>query len=340
MRNRLDEVRAAAVVNPTNVDIELGPMEATGLQQAGPSEFMGAFFAQVEDVKRGIAAVEQASRRIREITDERVLAVSQSAEEALSRELTPLVESSNRRLKATKELLERMAEETQQNKATLKQSEARIRENLSTTLHRKFGDVAKDYQRAQQQYKSEIQKTVKRQLEIVKPDISADEVDTVLRSGSAGGVYRQAILKGAADPIKAAYADVADKYHDVLKLEQSVAELHQMFLDFALLTEQQGELLDQIEYQVVRHTHVGTTTLSPHAVSSLLDRAEIRQRVHRRWQQGHRGRHRLSERNPQEVVLHHRHPRRRHRRHRPHDLPPDRELQITTPTLTNKPFPP
>jgi hypothetical protein len=29
-----------------------------------------------------------------------------------------------------------------------------------------------------------------------------------------------------------------------------VAELHQMFLDFALLTEQQGELLDQIEFQV------------------------------------------------------------------------------------------
>jgi t-SNARE complex subunit (syntaxin) len=43
---------------------------------------------------------------------------------------------------------------------------------------------------------------------------------------------------------------VAGKYQDVLTLEQSVAELHQMFLDFALLTEQQGELLDQIEYQV------------------------------------------------------------------------------------------
>jgi t-SNARE complex subunit (syntaxin) len=46
------------------------------------------------------------------------------------------------------------------------------------------------------------------------------------------------------------YAKVAGKYQDVVTLEQSVAELHQMFLDFALLTEQQGELLDQIEYQV------------------------------------------------------------------------------------------
>ncbi len=44
--------------------------------------------------------------------------------------------------------------------------------------------------------------------------------------------------------------NVADKYQDVLTLEASVAELHQMFVDFALLTEQQGELLDQIEFQV------------------------------------------------------------------------------------------
>ena len=43
---------------------------------------------------------------------------------------------------------------------------------------------------------------------------------------------------------------MAGKYQDVLTLEQSVAELHQMFLDFALLTEQQGELLDQIEHNV------------------------------------------------------------------------------------------
>jgi t-SNARE complex subunit (syntaxin) len=44
--------------------------------------------------------------------------------------------------------------------------------------------------------------------------------------------------------------NVADKYQDVLTLEASVSELHQMFLDFALLVEKQGELLDQIEAQV------------------------------------------------------------------------------------------
>jgi len=47
-----------------------------------------------------------------------------------------------------------------------------------------------------------------------------------------------------------AYDKVTERYRDVLTLEASIAELHQLFLDFALLTEQQGEYLDQIEYHV------------------------------------------------------------------------------------------
>ena len=104
---------------------------------------------------------------------------------------------------------------------------------------------------AQEQHKEEIQGNVRRQLEIVKPDVTDEEIDTVLRAdGSSNRVMRSAILRYSADPIKDAYAHAADRYQDVLKLEQSVAELHQLFLDFALLTEQQGEALDQIEYQV------------------------------------------------------------------------------------------
>lgn len=54
----------------------------------------------------------------------------------------------------------------------------------------------------------------------------------------------------AADVIRNAYENVSNKYQDVLRLEASVAELAQMFQDFALIVEQQGELLDQIEHQV------------------------------------------------------------------------------------------
>lgn len=110
----------------------------------------------------------------------------------------------------------------------------------------------KNYQAAQQKYKTDIKKKVTRQVQIVKPDATDEEIDAVMRSeGGRDALYQERILAGGVnDQIKTSYAKVAGKYQDVLALEQSIAELHQMFLDFALLTEQQGELLDQIEFQV------------------------------------------------------------------------------------------
>ena len=97
-----------------------------------------------------------------------------------------------------------------------------------------------------------MKKKVTRQVQMIKPDATDQEADHIMRSeGGREALYQQQILSGGInDQIKMQYRVVAGKYQDVLALEASVAELHQMFLDFALLTEQQGELLDQIEYQV------------------------------------------------------------------------------------------
>jgi t-SNARE complex subunit (syntaxin) len=110
----------------------------------------------------------------------------------------------------------------------------------------------KVYQASQQKFKTDIKSKVTRQVQIVKPDATEEEIDAVMRSeGGRDSLYKERILAGGVnDQIKTSYAKVAGKYQDVLALEQSIAELHQMFLDFALLTEQQGELLDQIEFQV------------------------------------------------------------------------------------------
>mmetsp|Transcript_24210 Transcript_24210/g.72638 ORF Transcript_24210/g.72638 Transcript_24210/m.72638 type:complete len:310 (+) Transcript_24210:187-1116(+) len=225
-------------------DVEAGTDE-------GPSKFMAAFFGQVDEVKDGITAIKKAARRVRAITDERAYAVSHETEERLSRELGPLVERTNVTVRRTKNLLTKIAAETDAQRGAVKASEHRIRENLANTLTRKFGDVCREYQREQQRQKAEIEKTVTRQLRIVKPDVSPAEIKGVMRSGSSfGEVLGAAIRNDRADPVGAVFADAQDKYQDVLRLEQSVAELHQMFIDFALLTEQQGELLDQIEYQV------------------------------------------------------------------------------------------
>jgi len=134
---------------------------------------------------------------------------------------------------------------------TLLPSQLRIRTNLCTTLTRKFIDEMKEYQNAQQKYKADVKKKVKRQVHIVKPDATDDEIEAAMKSGGKEALLKGQILAGGVnESIKDAYENAAGKYQDVLAIESSIGELNQMFLDFALLTSQQGEILDQIEYNV------------------------------------------------------------------------------------------
>ena len=75
---------------------------------------------------------------------------------------------------------------------------------MNTTLTKKFVDEMKIYQQAQQQYKTDIKKKVKRQVQVVKPDATDEEVDAVMKSeGGRDALYKQSILAGGVnDQIK------------------------------------------------------------------------------------------------------------------------------------------
>jgi hypothetical protein len=62
--------------------------------------------------------------------------------------------------------------------------------------------------------------------------------------------YRPVLTCRPLPPHSPVLQEVQDTYEDVRRLEASILELHKMFMDLALLVEQQGEMLDQIEFQV------------------------------------------------------------------------------------------
>ena len=76
--------------------------------------------------------------------------------------------------------------------------------------------------------------------------------DTFCRSIVIGGQQQMTntLIRLSGYKCRLITARIEDKYQDIKALEQSVAELHQMFLDFALLVDRQGEALNNIELQV------------------------------------------------------------------------------------------
>mmetsp|Transcript_20346 Transcript_20346/g.22105 ORF Transcript_20346/g.22105 Transcript_20346/m.22105 type:complete len:316 (+) Transcript_20346:253-1200(+) len=260
--NRLDELKRNAPPLDditVEVDSDRGLVNNGGGGKGGKgNEQLNEFFNDVEIVKRNIAIIKEATRKISEINQNVVQATTADKESDYSSELESVISETNKKAAGTKQLLQKLQEDTKRMRTSntsansKAQADIRLRENMFNTLTRKFVDVMKEYQNAQTKYKTDIKKKVKRQVQIVKPDATTEEIDAVFKAGGgAGDVFKSAILTGeAADAIRNAYQNAQDKYRDVLILESSVAELHQMFVDFATLTERQGELLDQIEHQV------------------------------------------------------------------------------------------
>merc|ERR1712210_367934 len=63
------------------------------------------------------------------------------------------------------------------------------------------------------------------------------------------GVFTQGIMMDTAQA-KQTLADIEARHADIIKLETSIKELHDMFMDMAMLVESQGEMIDRIEYHV------------------------------------------------------------------------------------------
>jgi t-SNARE complex subunit (syntaxin) len=79
-----------------------------------------------------------------------------------------------------------------------------------------------------------------------------EDIDRMIESGEAENIFQKAILEQGRGRVLDTLTEIQERHRAAKELEQSLLELHQMFLDMAVLVEAQGEMLDNIEKQVGR----------------------------------------------------------------------------------------
>eukprot|EP00923_Selenidium_pygospionis_P027517 GHVN01049589.1.p1 GENE.GHVN01049589.1~~GHVN01049589.1.p1 ORF type:complete len:148 (-),score=27.53 GHVN01049589.1:153-596(-) len=90
-----------------------------------------------------------------------------------------------------------------------------------------------------------------RQVKMVYPEATGNEVNDIVEAGEMSSAMAiRTKMTGGHEQLQNAIGDIQDKYRDIRRLEGSVAELHQMFVELATLVDGQGEMLSQIEYSV------------------------------------------------------------------------------------------
>jgi len=130
--------------------------------------------------------------------------------------------------------------------------DSNMRQNMADSLTQKFAEVLRSYQAAQSEYKEKVKTRMSQKVRIVKPDATAEEIDEAIESGSADQLYRMGTLDQThlQSQAKNALSYIQDRHKEILQIEQSVHELHDLFVDMAIMVESQGAVLDVVEHNV------------------------------------------------------------------------------------------
>jgi len=237
MQDRLSELTGAEDL-PRVEEEEVGDKEKADDDDAvigEAEEFMKEFFEEVGQVKQGMAHIRKNIRAIEETYGQSLVAVGLEQGSKSSQELENLIDETNLAATDVRNRLKEMDQENKKMESKEKGSaQYRIKTNMHGTLTRKFLDLMAEYQEVQTKFRNKFRERVERQYRIVKPDATQEEIDEALESGNTQ-VFERELLNKRHEEAKNALNYIENRHRDILRLEQSIKELHQLFVEMAIL---------------------------------------------------------------------------------------------------------
>ena len=204
--------------------------------------FMEPFFNKVMDIRTKIQAIQTY------ILDVKRLQTSVLSAPTPDDKINNQLEERMNEVKTTAQQVRLKLKEIEQEAANSTDpdlAECRIKKSQFSFLSHLFTDVMASYNVVQIEHRDNCKKRIQRQLEITGKPTNDEEIDRMLESGNLQ-IFSESYLNET-KMAKQTLADINARHNDILKLEKSILELHDMFMDMAMLVESQGEMIDNIE---------------------------------------------------------------------------------------------
>ncbi|PFX25613.1 syntaxin-1A-like [Stylophora pistillata] len=245
MRDRLQALKGAGNVDDEDPQDYDEPSTIINVENT----FMDNFFQTVAIVRTNIDKISQDVEQVKKMHSAMLSAAVQDQEvkEELERLMVDVKKTSNLVRVKLKEM-EHSINQQDQDAGYNNYAEARIRRCQHSTLARKFVEVMSDYNTTQSDYREKCKARIQRQLEITGKAKTYEEVEEMLEGGDPAIFTSDIVIE--TQQARQALGDIEARHRDIINLEKSIQELHDMFVDMAMLVDSQGEMIDRIEYNV------------------------------------------------------------------------------------------
>ncbi|XP_035275506.1 syntaxin-3 isoform X1 [Anguilla anguilla] len=203
--------------------------------------FMDEFFSQIEEIRTSIDKIDENVAEVKKLYSVILSAPTSDQKtqddlEAVTIDIKKLANNARNKLKSIERNLETNEERVS--------ADMRIRKSQHAVLSRKFVEVMTKYNEAQVDFRERSKGRIQRQLEITGKTTTDEELEEMLEGGNAA-VFTAGIMDSGIS--KQALSEIEARHKDIVRLESSIKELHDMFVDIAMLVENQGGMIDRIE---------------------------------------------------------------------------------------------
>ncbi|KAH7718718.1 syntaxin 2 [Aphelenchoides avenae] len=258
VRDRLSELKrqaeqpAVLQVDPVTVAYDTGAR-------------LSLFHQHVDELKQSI---EQLQNRIHNLQTRQAAVLSQPVVNPGDKErLEALIVEIRQHTRSLRPRITQIEEDLRRDEAARPEyrtgAEYRIRKNQCEMLKNRLNDILMLFNQAQVEYKQRVSRRVKTQMAMAGTHMSPQEVDDMLESKSDEIFYRQ--INPISMAARLAVEDAANRHREILKLEESISELQDIFQDIFHMVDSQNALVNNIAKNVedardyTHETHVHLT---------------------------------------------------------------------------------
>lgn len=264
-RNNLEEQEYAESVSDSFSNVEL---EDEFHQQAVifDNNEMDSVFDEAQDTRREIQLIHLDVKRLREqntriLSEPTRTSTIKRDSNAIAADIKSRGENLLKRLREMESHAKQLEEEHGINSAV-----ARIARTQYACLSNSFRDVMMEYNEAEMNHKEMCKTHIQRQMEIVGREVTGEEIEEMLEDGKWNIFSDNVLTEGKT--ARSALSQIESRHRDLVELEKRLSSIHEVFLDVAMLVEDQGSMIDYI------FTNVQKTDAKLNEVLIRLDKAK------------------------------------------------------------------
>ncbi|XP_031128773.1 syntaxin-132-like [Ipomoea triloba] len=261
-----------------NGEIEIAIHRPTNSGELG----LDKFFDRVEEIEEQHEKLNKLLRKLQDAHEESKTVTKASAMKEIKQRMEKDVEEVGKIAQFIKSKIEEFDKENlaNRNKPGCGKGSAVDRSRSATTVavKKKFKDKMAAFQTLRETIHQEYREVVERRVFTVTGNrVDEETIDRLIETGDSEQIFQKAIREQGRGQVMDTLAEIQERHDAVREIEMKLLDLHQVFLDMAVLVDVQGDMLNDIESQVsaaVDHVQSGNTALQ---------RAKTLQRKNRKW---------------------------------------------------------